>query len=140
MTDTDNHYLAQAVHDLGSALWFGGTVMGVAGVNKSGADLTQGIDRVRVAIRIRHYSPRTEAAYVSWIRRFIFHFELRHPASMGSAEVRDFLSHLAWVEHVSFPGGQEANRIIEEARKTAEQLRKDLQGKAEEESQAIVAR
>ena len=49
MTDTDNHYLAQAVHDLGSALWFGGTVMGVAGVNKSGADLTQGIDRIRVA-------------------------------------------------------------------------------------------
>jgi hypothetical protein len=49
MTDTDNHYVAQAVHDLGSALWFGGTVMGVAGVNKSGADLTQGIDRVRVA-------------------------------------------------------------------------------------------
>ena len=45
----DNHFLAQAVHDLGSALWFGGTVMGVAGVNKSGADLTQGIDRVRVA-------------------------------------------------------------------------------------------
>jgi hypothetical protein len=45
----DNHYLAQAVHDLGSALWFGGTVMGVAGVNKSGSDLTQGIDRVRVA-------------------------------------------------------------------------------------------
>jgi F-type H+-transporting ATPase subunit b len=36
--------------------------------------------------------------------------------------------------------GQEANRIIEEARKTAEQLRKELQGKAEEESQAIVAR
>jgi hypothetical protein len=45
----DNHYVAQAVHDLGSALWFGGTVMGVAGVNKSGSDLTQGIDRVRVA-------------------------------------------------------------------------------------------
>jgi hypothetical protein len=45
----DNHYIAQAVHDLGSALWFGGTVMGVAGVNKSGSDLTQGIDRVRVA-------------------------------------------------------------------------------------------
>jgi hypothetical protein len=49
MTDTDNHFVAQAVHDLGSALWFGGTVMGVAGVNKSGADLEQGIDRVRVA-------------------------------------------------------------------------------------------
>jgi hypothetical protein len=49
MTTSDNHFLAQAVHDLGSALWFGGTVMGVAGVNKSGSDLTQGIDRVRVA-------------------------------------------------------------------------------------------
>ncbi|WP_448616892.1 hypothetical protein [Modestobacter sp. URMC 112] len=49
MRNTDNHYVAQAVHDLGSALWFGGTVMGVAGVNKSGSDLTQGIDRIRVA-------------------------------------------------------------------------------------------
>ena len=49
MTDTDNHFVAQAVHDLGSALWFGGTVMGAAGVNKSGSELTQGIDRIRVA-------------------------------------------------------------------------------------------
>ncbi len=49
MSGTDNHAVAQAVHDLGSALWFGGTVMGVAGVNKSGADLSQGIDRIRVA-------------------------------------------------------------------------------------------
>ncbi|WP_200213774.1 hypothetical protein [Micromonospora coerulea] len=48
-TATDNHAVAQAVHDVGSALWFGGTVMGVAGVNKSGSDLTQGIDRIRVA-------------------------------------------------------------------------------------------
>lgn len=49
MTRTDNHFVAQAVHDLGSALWFGGTVMGVAGVNKSGSDLSQGVDRIRVA-------------------------------------------------------------------------------------------
>jgi hypothetical protein len=49
MTGTDNHFVAQAVHDLGSALWFGGSVMGAAGVNKSGAQLTQGIDRIRVA-------------------------------------------------------------------------------------------
>jgi hypothetical protein len=47
--NSDSHALAQAVHDLGSALWFGGAVMGVAGVNKSGADLSQGIDRIRVA-------------------------------------------------------------------------------------------
>ncbi|TQJ20163.1 hypothetical protein FBZ33_0352 [Micromonospora sp. A202] len=49
MTATDNHAVAQAVHDVGSALWFGGSVMGVAGVNKSGNDLSQGIDRIRVA-------------------------------------------------------------------------------------------
>ncbi|WP_346533979.1 hypothetical protein [Micromonospora sp. DPT] len=49
LTATDNHAVAQAVHDVGSALWFGGTVMGVAGVNKSGSDLQQGIDRIRVA-------------------------------------------------------------------------------------------
>ena len=48
-TSSDNHFVAQAVHDLGSALWFGGAVMGVAGVNKSGSDLSQGIDRIRVA-------------------------------------------------------------------------------------------
>lgn len=46
---TDNHAVAQAVHDIGSALWLGGTVMGVAGVNQAGNDLSQGIDRIRVA-------------------------------------------------------------------------------------------
>jgi hypothetical protein len=49
MAKTDNHFVAQAVHDLGSALWLGGSVMGIAGVNKSGSELSQGIDRVRVA-------------------------------------------------------------------------------------------
>jgi hypothetical protein len=48
-TGSDNHFLAQAVHDLGSALWLGGAVMGIAGVNKSGNELSQGIDRIRVA-------------------------------------------------------------------------------------------
>ncbi|NHC13699.1 hypothetical protein [Motilibacter deserti] len=46
---SDNHALAQAVHDLGAALWLGGAVMGVAGVNKAGRRLPQGIDRIRVA-------------------------------------------------------------------------------------------
>ncbi len=48
-TSPDNRFLTQAVHDLGTALWFGGAVMGIAGVNKSGSDLTTGIDKVRVA-------------------------------------------------------------------------------------------
>jgi hypothetical protein len=45
----DSRVVAQAVHDLGAALWFGGSVMGVAGVNKAGADLRDGMDRIRVA-------------------------------------------------------------------------------------------
>jgi len=53
------------------------------------------LDRVRAALRVRHYSVRTEAAYVGWIRRFIHFHELRHPDEMGSAEVVEFLSDLA---------------------------------------------
>ncbi|WP_432524537.1 hypothetical protein [Kineococcus sp. SYSU DK006] len=49
MASTDDHTLAQSVHDLASALWFGGAVMGVAGVNKSGSDLSVGRDRIAVA-------------------------------------------------------------------------------------------
>jgi hypothetical protein len=45
----DSRVAAQAVHDLGAALWFGGSVMGVAGVNKAGEDLRDGVDKVRVA-------------------------------------------------------------------------------------------
>src|SRR5262249_30248023 len=37
------------------------------------------LDRVRQTIRTLHYSPRTEEAYVYWIRRFIFHHGVRHP-------------------------------------------------------------
>ncbi len=53
------------------------------------------LDRVRAAIRVRHYSVRTEQAYIGWIRRFIHHHDVRHPDEMGSAEVVEFLSDLA---------------------------------------------
>jgi hypothetical protein len=53
------------------------------------------LDRVRSAIRLRHYSTRTEAAYVGWIRRYIHFHGIRHPDEMGSAEVVAFLSDLA---------------------------------------------
>ncbi len=49
MRTDDSHAVAQAVHDLGAALWFGGSVMGVAGVNKAGADLRDELDKIRVA-------------------------------------------------------------------------------------------
>jgi integron integrase len=60
------------------------------------------LDRVRQAIRARHYSPRTEKAYVFWIRRYIFFYKAkRHPDTMGAVEVRDFLAALATRYHVS---------------------------------------
>ena len=59
------------------------------------------LDQVREAIRARHYSPRTEEAYVHWIKRFIFFHNKRHPAEMGEAEIAAFLSSLASESHVS---------------------------------------
>lgn len=53
------------------------------------------LDQVRQAIRLRHYSKRTEQTYIYWIRYFIKHHNLQHPATLTSADVRDFLSHLA---------------------------------------------
>jgi hypothetical protein len=45
------------------------------------------LDQVRELLRMRHYSRRTEKAYVGWIRRFILFHGKRHPAEMGGAEV-----------------------------------------------------
>jgi integron integrase len=59
------------------------------------------LDRVRAAIRVRHYSPRTQEAYVHWIKRFIFFHDKRHPGEMGAAEINQFLSDLAVRGHVS---------------------------------------
>jgi integron integrase len=53
------------------------------------------LDRVRTALRTRHYSRRTERAYVGWIRRFILFHDKRHPDQMGAGEIGAFLSHLA---------------------------------------------
>jgi integron integrase len=50
---------------------------------------------VRDAIRLRHYSLRTEDTYVHWIRRFIVFHGKRHPQDMGADEVQSFLTHLA---------------------------------------------
>jgi integron integrase len=59
------------------------------------------LDQVRSVIRIRHYSIRTEHAYLDWIRRFILYHNKRHPRQMGSPEVEQFLSHLAIARHVA---------------------------------------
>ena len=53
------------------------------------------LDVVRATLRSKHYSPRTEDAYVGWIRRFVRFHGRRHPREMGEAEVTAFLSSLA---------------------------------------------
>jgi len=59
------------------------------------------LDRVRWAIRSRHYSRNTEDAYVAWIKRFIFFHGKRHPMEMGAPEITRFLSFLAVEGRVS---------------------------------------
>jgi integron integrase len=53
------------------------------------------LDQVRDKIRLKHYSIRTEQAYLDWIKRFILFHGKRHPENLGSAEVEQFLTHLA---------------------------------------------
>lgn len=53
------------------------------------------LDQVHDRIRVKHYSLRTEEAYLHWIRRFILFHGKRHPRQMGGPEVEAFLSHLA---------------------------------------------
>ena len=50
---------------------------------------------MRANLRLRHFSPRTEEAYVGWVRRFVKFHRLEHPDRMGEAEVTAFLTHLA---------------------------------------------
>ena len=59
------------------------------------------LDRVRRLSRLRHYSRRTEQAYIFWIKRSIRFHGLRHPSELGREEVTLFLSHLASERHVS---------------------------------------
>src|SRR5437773_2714140 len=53
------------------------------------------LDQVRDVIRRKHYSIRTEQAYIDWIKRFIIYHNKRHPAEMAEEEVARFLTHLA---------------------------------------------
>ena len=59
------------------------------------------LKEVTAAIRVRHYSIRTEQAYIGWIRRFIVFHGKRPPIEMGAAEVGEFLTHLAVTGNVA---------------------------------------
>ena len=59
------------------------------------------LEQVRAEIRARHYSRRTEDAYVHWIRRFIVFHGRRHPRELGAPEISAFLTWLAVEQHVA---------------------------------------
>lgn len=63
--------------------------------NNAGANEPKLLDIVRGKIRLKHYSIRTEQAYVDWIKRYILHFNKRHPKDLGANEVERFLTYLA---------------------------------------------
>lgn len=53
------------------------------------------LDRVRDRIHTKHYSLRTEQAYVHWIRCFIPFHGKRHPSELGRDAISQYLTHLA---------------------------------------------
>ena len=58
-------------------------------------------DRLVEVLRTRHYSRRTEEAYVHWIRRFLLFHTRRHPRELAEGDVNRFLTHLAVGENVA---------------------------------------
>ena len=59
------------------------------------------LDQVRQIIRVKHYSLRTEESYISWIKRFIFFHNKKHPIEMGEKEIGEFITYLAKIKKVS---------------------------------------
>jgi integron integrase len=70
------------------------------------------LGRLRAALRVRHYSLRTERAYVEWTRRFIRFHGMRHPADLGAIEVQAFLTHLAVDRGVASPTQNQAKAAL----------------------------
>jgi hypothetical protein len=68
---------------------------------KNAAMLPRLLDQVRERLRLKHYSIRTEQAYVGWIRRYIIFHGKRHPAEMGKLELEMLLTSLAVQRNVS---------------------------------------
>jgi len=68
------------------------------------------LEAVRLELRTRHYSRRTEQAYVAWIRRYVRHHRGRHPRELDEAEVRAYLGHLATERKVSAATQSQAGR------------------------------
>ena len=59
------------------------------------------LELFREAMRVRHYSNRTEDTYCAWVKRYVHFHNMRHPKEMGEQEINAFLTHLAVAEKVS---------------------------------------
>lgn len=87
------------------------------------------LNQVRQAVRTRHYSIRTEQAYVHWVKRFILFHNKRHPRGLGEADVGKFLTHLAVERRIS-PNtqNQALNALVFLYRYVMERPLGDIQG------------
>ena len=70
------------------------------------------LEQVRAKLRVKHYSIRTEEAYLDWIKRFILFHDKRHPADMAALEVEAFLTDLAVTRKVSASTQNQAKSAI----------------------------
>lgn len=59
------------------------------------------LQQLRIALRVHHYSRRTEKAYLGWVRRYVRFHGLRHPGELGAPQIREFLVGLAVREQLS---------------------------------------
>jgi hypothetical protein len=71
------------------------SILGVSPSTATVASSPKLLDRVHWHLRVKHYSIRTEQAYVDWIRRYILFHRKRHPNEMSEKEITEFLTHLA---------------------------------------------
>ncbi len=78
-----------------------GTIAHVPPTTAAVASSPKLLDRVRWHLRVKHYSIRTEQAYIDWIRRYILFHHKRHPNEMGEREITGFLTHLAVEKNVA---------------------------------------
>lgn len=53
------------------------------------------LDQLRAALRVKHYSRRTEDTYVNWVKRYIFFHNKQHPKDLGAPHIAAFLTDLA---------------------------------------------
>ena len=70
------------------------------------------LEQVSLACRARQFSPRTEEAYISWIRRYVIHNGKRHPAELGGEAIAGFLTHIAAHHNVSVATQRQASAAL----------------------------